>query len=174
MAAYRGGVGATLLWTGRCASRGLALLGLGLALVMAALGIGTVIALTGSGAPTWVGWLVAVLGLVVGVSGWLLSSLQVRVTGTAFTVAFGPVGWPRRVIALAEIADVSAIQVEPTEWGGWGYRWIPWAKASAAVIRRGPGIALVLRDGRRFAVTVDDAVAGAQTISAALPQVPRT
>ena len=44
------------------------------------------------------------------------------------------------------------------EWGGWGYRWIPWAKASAAVIRRGPGIALVLRDGRRFAVTVDDAV----------------
>ena len=31
-AAYRGGVGATLLWTGRCASRGLALLGLRLAM----------------------------------------------------------------------------------------------------------------------------------------------
>ena len=165
---------ATLLWTGRCASRGLALLGVGLALVMAAIGVGTVIALSGSGAPTWVGWLVAVLGLVVGISGWLLSSLQVRLTGSDLTVAFGPLGWPRRVIALAEIADVSAIQVEPTEWGGWGYRWIPWAKASAAVIRRGPGIALVLRDGRRFAVTVEDAVAGAQAVSAALPQVPRT
>ena len=68
---------------------------------------------------------------------------------------------------------MSAIQVEPTEWGGWGYRWIPWAKASAAVVRRGPGIALVLRDGRRFAVTVEDAVAGAQAVSAALPQLPR-
>ena len=63
--------------------------------------------------------------------------------------------------------------VEPTEWGGWGYRWIPWARASAAVVRRGPGIALVLRDGRRFAVTVDDAVAGARATSAALARRPR-
>ena len=58
--------------------------------------------------------------------------------------------------------------VDPMKWGGWGYRWIPWAKASAAVIRKGPGIELLLKDGRRFAVTVEDAVTGAQTISAQL------
>ena len=157
-----------MTWSRRCASRGFALLAFGVALMLAAVGVGTVIALSGSGEPTWVGWLVAVVGLVIGVFGWLLSSLTVRVTDDSFVVAFGPFGWPRQVIALAEIRDVAAIVVEPMEWGGWGYRWIPWAHASAAVIRRGPGIALSLSGGRRFAVTVDDAVAGAQATSALL------
>ncbi len=156
------------LWTGRCSSRGFALLAVGLTLVLVAVGVGTVIALSGSGAPAWTGWLVAGVGLVVGVAGLVLSSLEVTVTPTALTVAFGPLRWPRRVIALADVVDASAIMVEPMEWGGWGYRWIPWARASAAVIRRGPGIALQLADGRRFAVTVDDAVAGAQAASGAL------
>ena len=155
-------------WTGRCASRGFALLGVGLTLVLAAVGVGTVIALRGSGAPTWVGWFVAAVGIAAGVLAWLVSSLEVRLTSETFTVAFGPAAWPRRVIALADIAEASAIVVEPMQWGGWGYRWIPWARASAAVIRRGPGIALTLRDGRQFAVTVDDAVNGAKLTSAAL------
>jgi len=155
-------------WTGRCASRGFALLGLGLALVLGAVGVGTVIALHGSGAPTWVGWFVATVGVAAGVLAWVVSSLEVRLTAETFTVAFGPFGWPRRVIDLADVAEASAIIVEPMEWGGWGYRWIPWAHASAAVVRKGPGIALVLRDGRQFAVTVNDAVNGAKLTSAAL------
>ena len=136
--------------------------------MLVAIGVGTVIALRRSGAPVWVGWVVAAVGIGVGVLGWLVSSLEVRLTSETFIVAFGRVGWPRRVIALADIAETSAIVVEPMEWGGWGYRWIPWARASAAVIRRGPGIVLVLRDGRQFAVTVDDAVNGAKLTSAAL------
>ena len=161
------------LWTGRARSRGLVLLSAGFSLVLGAVGAGTVIALSGSGAPTWAGWLVAVVGLLVGILGWLLSSLEVRLTLTSFTVAFGPLGLPRRVIAVADIADASAVLVEPMDWGGWGYRWIPRANASAAVLWRGPGIALVLRDDRRFAVTVGDAVAGAQATSAALTAAAR-
>lgn len=156
------------IWRGRCASRGFALLGVGLTLVLVALGVGIAIALQGQAAAEWTGWFVAVVGIVVGVLSYVMSSLEVRVDATRFVVAFGPFGWPRRTIALREVVDVSAIIVDPNEWGGWGYRWIPWAKASAAVIRKGPGIALVLRDGRRFAVTVDDAVGGAQATSAAL------
>jgi hypothetical protein len=156
------------LWRGRCASRGFALLGVGTTLLLVAVGVGIAIAARGTQAPSWIGWSIALVGLVVGVAGWLLSSLEVRVTASTFTVAFGPVGWPRRVIGLDEVAEASAIVVEPTQWGGWGYRWIPWARASAAVVRRGPGILLVLDDGRRFAVTVDDAVTGAQTTSGAL------
>jgi hypothetical protein len=158
----------TTLWTGRCSSRGFALLGIGLTLVLVAIGVGTVIALHGSGAPTWVGWLVAAVGVVVGVFGFLLSSLEVRVTEDTLTVAYGPFGWPRRVVELVDVADASAVLVEPMQWGGWGYRWNPRAKASAAVIRKGPGIALELTDGRRFVVTVDDAVNGAKLTSAAL------
>ncbi len=158
----------TTLWTGRCASRGLALLGIGLTLVMVAIGVGTAIALRGSGAPTWVGWLVAGVGLVVGAFGYLLSSLEVRVTEDTLTVAYGPFGWPRRVVDLSQVEDASAVMVEPMQWGGWGYRWNPRAHATAAVIRTGPGIQLDFKDGRRFLVTVDDAVNGAKLTSAAL------
>ena len=158
----------TTLWTGRCSSRGFALVGVGLTLVLVAVGVGTVIALRGSGAPTWVGWLVTVVGVVVGVFGWLLSSLEVRVTEDTLTVAYGRFGWPRRVVDLAQVEDASAVLVDPKDWGGWGYRWNPRASATAAVIRKGPGIQLEFKDGRRFVVTVDDAVNGAKLTSAAL------
>lgn len=149
------------------------MLAIGVTLLLVAVGIGTVIALQGTGVPVALGWVLAVIGVVVGVLGWLLSSLEVRVDAERFVVAFGPVGRPRRVIRIADLREASAIVVEPREWGGWGYRWIPWARASAAVIRRGPGIALVLTDGRRFAVTVNDAVAGAKATSAAIDALPR-
>lgn len=155
-------------WTGRCSSRGLALLSLGIVLVLGAIGGAVLILTRGTDAPAWLGWGIVVVALVVGVFGWLLSSLVVRVEGDRVVVAYGPFGWPRRVIALADVREVSAGQIEPMEWGGWGYRWIPWAKASAAVIRRGPGIVLGLEDGRRFAVTVGDARAGAVAIGEAL------
>ncbi len=90
----------------------------------------------------------------------------VEVTDEAVAVRFGPTGWPQRRIPMDQIEAAEAIMVDPLKWGGWGYRWMPWAKASAAVIRKGPGIELQLKDGRRFAVTVNDSVAGAQTISA--------
>ena len=159
-------------WSGRCSSRGYALLGVGFALVVAAIGLATVIVAAGSGAAAWAGWTVVLVGLAVGVVARLTSSLEVRLGEETFTVAFGPFGRPRRVVALADVVDASAILVEPLEWGGWGYRWIPCANASAAVVRRGPGIALALRDGSRFAVTVDDAVTGARATSTALGRIP--
>lgn len=159
-------------WTGRCESRGLAVLGVGIGLVVLAIGAGTAIALRGAGT-AWVGWLVAVVGLVVGVAGWIASSLVAVLTEETFTVRFGPVGVPRRTIALADVADASAVVVEPLEWGGWGYRWIPWQNASAAVIRKGPGIMLKLEPDKKFAVTVDDAQAGALALGHALEDAKR-
>ena len=140
---------------------------LGLVLVIGGIG-GALLIATRGGAPRWVGWLLVAVALVVGVFGYLLSSLALRVQDERIVVAYGPFGWPRRVIGLGEIREVSTGQIEPMEWGGWGYRWIPWAHASAAVIRRGPGVILGLEDGRRFVVTVDDAVAAAVAIGEAL------
>lgn len=142
------------------------MLALGLTLVL--LGVAALLFFLGGDLPTWVGWLLVVVSAVVGVSGYLLSSLEARVEDDRFVVAFGPLGVPRRAIPLGQIREVSAAQIEPAEWGGWGYRWIPWAHASAAVIRRGPGIVLGLEDGRRFAVTVDDAREGAVALGHAL------
>ena len=155
-------------WTGRCASRGLALLSLGILLVIGGFGAGLLFVARGGATPAWPGWLLVVVAVLVGILGYLLSSLEVRVEPDRVVVAFGPFGRPRRIVALSDVREVSAGQIEPMEWGGWGYRWNPAAHATAAVIRRGPGIILGLEDGRRFAVTVDDAHAGAVAVGQAI------
>jgi hypothetical protein len=152
-------------WTGTCSSKGFALMGVGFTLIFVALGVFLLFLLNGSADVQWVGWLLIGVGVFIGLTGWSLSSLSVDVTDEHVRVRFVPLGLPRRVIRFADIASVEAIMVDPMKWGGWGYRWIPWAHASAAVIRKGPGLEILLKDGRRFAVTVDDAVVGAQTIS---------
>ena len=153
-------------WTGTCSSKGFALMGLGFTLIYVALSGFYLLTSRNTPTPGWVGWLLVFVGLFIGVSGYVLSSLRVEVTDEAVAVRFGPTGWPQRRIPIDQIEAAEAIMVDPLKWGGWGYRWMPWAKASAAVIRKGPGIELQLKDGRRFAVTVNDSVAGAQTISA--------
>ena len=153
-------------WTGTCSSKGFALMGLGFTLIYVALSGFYLLTSRNTPTPGWVGWLLVFVGLFIGVSGYVLSSLRVEVTDEAVAVRFGPTGWPQRRIPMDQIEAAEAIMVDPLKWGGWGYRWMPWAKASAAVIRKGPGIELQLKDGRRFAVTVNDSVAGAQTISA--------
>ena len=140
-------------------------MGVGFTLIFTALGAFLLFALRSDNPARAAGWLLIAVGIVVGISGWSLSSLRVDVTDETVSVRFTPVGRPRRIIPLTEIASVEAIMVDPMTWGGWGYRWIPWAHASAAVLRKGPGIEISLKDGRRFAVTVEDAVVGAQTIS---------
>ena len=141
-------------------------MGLGFTLIFGALGSFYLLAVRGSQTPSWTGWLLLFVGLFIGVTGYALSSLRVDVSDHDIAIRFGPLGWPRRIIPISSVEGADAIMVDPMKWGGWGYRWIPWAKASAAVLRKGPGIELQLRDGRRVAVTVNDSVAGAQTISA--------
>ena len=55
---------------------------------------------------------------------------------------------------LVRIAGVEVAEIDPLEWGGWGYRVTP--GRSALVLRRGPGLVIHQSDGRRFAVTLDD------------------
>jgi hypothetical protein len=163
----------TTRWTGHCDSRGFRVLAAGLGLVLVGIGVALLLAFRSGGAPSWVGWLLVVVAVVVFLSGWWLSSIEVRVEDDAFVVAFGPFRRPRRVIPLSEIREVAAGQVDPMEWGGWGYRWIPWQNASAAVLRKGPGIMLKLEQDKKFAVTVDDAQAGALALGHALEDARR-
>ncbi len=153
-------------WTGTCSSKGFALMGLGFTLIYVAMAGFYLLTSRNTPTPGWVGWLLLFVGLFIGITGYALSSLRVEVSDDVVAVRFGPIGWPQRRIRMEDIEAAKAIIVDPLKWGGWGYRWNPWARASAAVIRKGPGIELQLKDGRRFAVTVNDSVAGAQTISA--------
>lgn len=93
-----------------------------------------------------------------------LVSVTVIVDHTGLWIHFGPLGWPRKHVELTAIASAAADDILPIEWGGWGYRMMP--GRSAVVLRQGPAIVLQLTDGRQFAVTVDDAPAGAALLEA--------
>ncbi len=118
-------------------------------------GIGVVFAIVG----LFVGLIpLVVVGLVTAIVNVEAHTIRVRVDRLGLRIAWGPFGVPATRITLDRIATASPIDVKPREWGGWGYRGSLrfWGRA-AAVLRRGPGIRVDLRDGRTFAVTIDDA-----------------
>lgn len=111
-----------------------------------------VVALTVIPSPfRWLGILLIVLGV-------LLSRVVARVGTNGLTVLLGGFLAVKR-IPVERVASAVADRIEPANWGGWGYRLVP--DGSAVVIRAGDGIVVTLDSGRRFAVTVDDAVNGA-------------
>lgn len=63
-------------------------------------------------------------------------------------------GIPLKRIPLANIESASAATLEPMEWGGWGYRWMP--GRSAIIRKRGPGLVVDRVGGRQFAVSVNN------------------
>ncbi len=86
--------------------------------------------------------------------GLLLGEVRVTADRRGVRLTAGVLGVPVKRIALADITAATAEPVRPVAWGGWGYRVLP--GRSALVLRAGPGLVLDLRDGRRFAVTMDD------------------
>ncbi|MFB7169274.1 hypothetical protein ACFCYM_00310 [Streptomyces sp. NPDC056254] len=99
--------------------------------------------------------------------------VSVTIDPEALLVRCGHVGFPRRRIALAEVASVQFLpRITPQHWGGWGYRWRP-EKGTAVIVRRGEGFELTLDDGKLFTVTVDDAADAVRVIRAHLRSLAR-
>lgn len=62
---------------------------------------------------------------------------------------------PLKRIRLDQIAAIETVEVlEPTEWGGWGYRVMP--GRSALILRKGPGLVATTTRGKQFAITLPD------------------
>ena len=139
-----------------------------LGVIVAVLMLALSVALWGDETPSWVLVLNGVLAIGILAALVIFSSLRVDVTTDEFVVRWGPLRWPRRAIAWQEVAAVSSVSVDPWDWGGWGYRWAPGGRGTAAVVKGGPGIRLDLINGKRFTVTVDDADHGAHACSLAL------
>lgn len=108
---------------------------------------------------------VPVLVLVV------LSRVEVTVDRRGLRVTAGLLRLPVKHIPLDDVAAVRTETIHPGEWGGWGYRITP--GASALVLRAGPGLVVVRRDGRRFAVTLDDPATPASLLAGLRPHVPQ-
>lgn len=135
------------------------------AVVVVGIGIAvaaTAFALAVAGGRMWPMLLVPAFVLAVGLMG---MAWRVRVDATGLTVRSIPFGWPRRRIRVEHIDAVKTVRVNPlADFGGWGWRW--GAAGTGVVAREGQGILVVLHDGRRFVVTVDDAETGAALLAA--------
>jgi hypothetical protein len=95
---------------------------------------------------------------------WGLTSVRVSVGPTGLRAGFGPLGWPRLHVALAEVTSVSVEDVVPMVYGGWGYRVVPGVRA--IVIRGGEGLRVGRRGRSDLVITVDDAEVAAGVLAA--------
>ena len=101
-----------------------------------------------------------------------LSKLRVEIRRDACEIFYGDLGWPRQKIEWVNVANVRVINVRPTEWGGWGYRWVPWRRVWAAVLRAGEGLRFEFGNGKVFVVTIDDAETALAAIRRVLDELP--
>lgn len=93
-----------------------------------------------------------------------LARIRVTVKNEKLRVSSAIFGFPLRTINASEIEAASSEEIQPMEWGGWGWRFFP--GGSAVVMKRSEGIAVELKDKRRFAVTVPNSAQGAAQLNA--------
>ena len=48
------------------------------------------------------------------------TKVRVDVSSSGVRVAFGPIAWPSKTIAIGDIAGVDVADIRPMDWGGWG------------------------------------------------------
>ena len=105
-------------------------------------------------------------GLVLLIAGTMMlgfTSVRVTVAARGVSVAYGVLGLRLTRIPLSRIESAAAVDLRSFSFG---YRGSLLLLGSAAVIlRRGPALRLTLRDGKTFAVTVDDAATGAALLN---------
>jgi len=108
--------------------------------------------------------------LVIVLPGLAFRRISVTVDRNGVKIAFGPF-MPAKRIPLGDIGQARCIHVEPMEYGGWGYRGsLRFFSRLAIVVRRGPGIALLLKNDKKLIVTVDDAETGAGLVNDLIAQ----
>ena len=125
----------------------------------------------GAAVATTFSWVLG-LSLLVGAAACACTYVvTVRIDDRGLHTLWGPLGWPRTTIPLSEIISASADQIEPAQWGGWGYRISP--RGRAVIVRRGPGLVLHRTGRPTYAVTVDHADTAADVLNALLQRAHR-
>jgi hypothetical protein len=114
--------------------------------------------------PRDVGFVVVPTLILVGLLMWGFTSIRVSVGPYGLRAGFGPLGWPRLHVDLAEVTSVTVEHVVPMAYGGWGYRVVPGVRA--IVIRAGEGLRIGRRGRSDLVITVDDADVAAGVLAA--------
>ncbi len=128
----------------------------------------------GLGAVTWVAteWWFGLIFLFSALPIGLLSAFRVHVDQSGLTVRSALFGIQFARVRIEEVKRATVLHVEPTQWGGWGYRGsLKMAGSAAVVVRRGPGIHLQLSGNRSFVVTLEDPRTPAAILNAQLNEI---
>lgn len=96
---------------------------------------------------------------------WMFAVVRVRIDATGVRWSLGP-GIPRGHIRFDAIRSVSAVELKPADWGGWGYRL--GGKGTAILVRGGAGLRIEKASGSALFISVDDAARGAALAQAYL------
>ncbi len=142
--------GERVTWVGTARSRLLA----AVAVILALAAIGT----------AFTSWPPAIALLVGALGAAWAHQVTVRVDDLGVHTLWGPVRWPRTTIPLSMIDAAGAEEINPAQWGGWGYRMSP--RGRAAIVRKGTGLVVHYGRNGRYAVTVDRAGDAADVVNA--------
>lgn len=113
------------------------------------------------------GWFMAAGGVLVALLASVLTEIVATVDARGLTIAYGPLGWPRQTVPLADVAQAEATRIDPWRLGGWGWRKVPGRPgATAVVLRGGEGLRVTRADGRELLVTIPDAATAAGLLEA--------
>lgn len=109
--------------------------------------------------------LVAVIAVLTGVIIVLLAFVRLRVSidSWGLMVTSTLLRLNLKGVRAAAISEAHAEQLSPRRWGGWGYRFT--REGSAIISRKGDGLVLTLRNGKKFSVSVDNAEQAAGTLT---------
>jgi hypothetical protein len=89
--------------------------------------------------------------------------------GRSLNILYGPGGLVRQRFSTDEILAATCELVSPIKSGGWGYRGsLRFSKRAALVTRSGEALALALKGGGTFQVTVDEPEAFVQALDVAV------
>lgn len=120
--------------------------------------LGGVFAIAGQVA---VGLITAIPLLIVGIWTGAMARATVRVDDRGFRLS-AALGLPMKRIQIDDVAAVYAEDLQPMQWGGWGYRWVP--GRSAYITGEGPGLVIQRQNGVLFAITLEDPEPFAQAL----------
>ena len=95
-----------------------------------------------------------------------LARIKVTASSQGLKVRSAVFGFPLRTIAIEDIEAVASETIEPMQWGGWGWRFFP--GGSAVVFKRHEGLAVELKENRRFAVTITRSAEASELLNNAL------
>ena len=107
--------------------------------------------------------LLVVLGVAVLLWASLMAHVGVVINAYHVRVRHGLLPPPVMNLPVRSIRAVRAVDIGPSVGRRWGWTWVP-GRGRSVIVRSGPALAIEMRSGRRFVVSVDHPETAVQAV----------